>query len=113
MSHDEATKSYEAKRAELAARHDAGAAEALGDCIEVDVECMAYCYGGSPRVDIAETLAELAEQGWRLVRGAAERDALAARVKELEADLHEARAVLRAARRILRGEDDTTGGTDG
>jgi hypothetical protein len=60
---------YKASRAALADRHDEGAKEALSMAVEVDVECMAYCYGGSAVVDIEETLAELADQGWRLVKG--------------------------------------------
>lgn len=60
--------SYGASRAALAAQHDDGAAEALHGAIDADVDCGRYCYGGSARIDITETLAELAEQGWRLVR---------------------------------------------
>lgn len=59
---------YIASREKLAEQHDDGAATALRDCIEAEVDCMAYCYGGSARIAITETLAELAEQGWRLVR---------------------------------------------
>lgn len=59
---------YEDKRAKLAAEHDEGAEDALRFAAELDVDCGSYCYGGSARLDVPETLAELAETGWRLMR---------------------------------------------
>jgi hypothetical protein len=64
---------YQAERQRLAASHDDGAGEALRDALDLTVECGSYCYGGTARCDIPETLAELAEAGWRLVRPASER----------------------------------------
>ena len=65
MNHHDA---YVASREALADLHDDGAFVALAEAADLTVECGAYCYGGSARLDVTETLAELAEQGWRLVR---------------------------------------------
>lgn len=62
------TDTYEAHRARQAAQHDPGAGEALMDAADMTVNCSSYCYGGSAKLDLQETLADLAEQGWRLVR---------------------------------------------
>lgn len=70
----ETTARYEAQRAALTAAHDEGAGNALAACAELEVDCMAYCYGGSARLNVAETLADLAENGWRLVRSDTEQE---------------------------------------
>lgn len=63
-------RAWREKRAALVATHDDGAISTLEDAIagNAETECMAYCYGGTPKVDVYETLADLAEEGWRLVR---------------------------------------------
>lgn len=61
---------YEARRARMALAHDDGASDAVDEAVRdaLSVSCSSYCYGGSPRFDVAEALAELAGAGWRLVR---------------------------------------------
>lgn len=65
-----AAETYDEMRARLRDSHDTGASDALSDAMacNVEVDCMAYCYGGHPDPDYDEILADLAEAGWRLVR---------------------------------------------
>lgn len=67
---DEHERRWREKRAALVNTHDDGAISTLEEAIagNADVRCMAYCYGGSADVDVYEVLADLAEDGWRLVR---------------------------------------------
>ena len=61
---------YEAGRDVLAAAHDKGAGDALREAVRdnASVDCMAYCYGGSPTLELRDVLADLAEAGWRLTQ---------------------------------------------
>jgi hypothetical protein len=68
--HSDFERQYREKRAALVKTHDDGAISTLEEAVagNAETECMAYCLGGSPKVDIYEVLADLAEEGWRLVR---------------------------------------------
>lgn len=61
---------YREQRAGLAAKHDDGAGDALRSAVYANAgtDCTSYCYGGSPKVDVHEVLADLAELGWRITK---------------------------------------------
>lgn len=62
---------YDASRRALAAQHDVGADEALTDALADNIELKTGWNGGYvSRIDTVEVLAELTENGWRLVRHA-------------------------------------------